>query len=90
MNLPAMQQVVRLGQRAARSNIPVLITGESGVGKELIARAIQGASERAEARDHRRDVLRSGHSRSGSAAGRNPRSADRSKAESESGGKGCC
>jgi DNA-binding NtrC family response regulator len=43
---PAMQQVVRLGQRAAASNIPILITGESGVGKELIARAIQGASER--------------------------------------------
>jgi DNA-binding NtrC family response regulator len=43
---PVMQQVVRLGQRAAASNIPILITGESGVGKELIARAIQGASER--------------------------------------------
>ena len=28
-------------------NIPVLIEGESGVGKELIARAIQGESERA-------------------------------------------
>jgi DNA-binding NtrC family response regulator len=44
---PVMQQVVRLGQRAAASNIPILITGESGVGKELIARAIQGASDRA-------------------------------------------
>ncbi len=44
---PAMQQVVRLGQRAAASNIPILITGESGVGKELIARAIQGESDRA-------------------------------------------
>jgi DNA-binding NtrC family response regulator len=43
----SMQPVVRLGQRAAASNIPVLITGESGVGKELLARAIQGASERA-------------------------------------------
>jgi DNA-binding NtrC family response regulator len=44
---PAMRAVVRMGQRAAASNIPVLITGESGVGKELLARAIQGASERA-------------------------------------------
>jgi len=44
---PAMRQVVRLGQRAAQSDIPVLILGESGVGKELIARSIQAASARA-------------------------------------------
>ncbi len=44
---PPMRQVVRLGQRAASSNIPILILGESGVGKEVIARCIQGASERA-------------------------------------------
>ncbi len=43
----AMDQVVALGERGAQSNIPILITGESGVGKEVIARAIQGASERA-------------------------------------------
>ena len=42
----AMRQVFRLGERAAQSNIPILIEGESGVGKELIARAIQGSSER--------------------------------------------
>ncbi|WP_140985621.1 sigma-54-dependent transcriptional regulator [Asticcacaulis tiandongensis] len=42
-----MMMVRRLGERAAKSNIPVLILGESGVGKELIARAIQGSSERA-------------------------------------------
>jgi DNA-binding NtrC family response regulator len=42
-----MNKVVALGRRAAASNIPVLIEGESGVGKELIARAIQGESERA-------------------------------------------
>ncbi|HEX4534532.1 MAG TPA: sigma-54 dependent transcriptional regulator [Rhizomicrobium sp.] len=42
-----MKQVIRLGQRAAQSNIPILIEGESGVGKELIARAIQGSSDRA-------------------------------------------
>jgi DNA-binding NtrC family response regulator len=42
-----MALVRRLGERAAKSSIPVLILGESGVGKELIARAIQGSSERA-------------------------------------------
>ena len=41
-----MQRVIALGRRAAASNIPVLIEGESGVGKELIARAVQGESER--------------------------------------------
>jgi DNA-binding NtrC family response regulator len=43
----AMERVIALGKRAAASQIPVLIEGESGVGKELIARAIQGESERA-------------------------------------------
>ncbi len=42
----AMQRVIAHGKRAAVSNIPVLIEGESGVGKELIARAVQGESER--------------------------------------------
>ena len=42
----AMIRVITLGKRAAASNIPVLIEGESGVGKELIARAIQGESDR--------------------------------------------
>lgn len=42
-----MKQVFRLGQRAAQSTIPILIEGESGVGKELVARAIQGSSDRA-------------------------------------------
>jgi DNA-binding NtrC family response regulator len=41
-----MERIVRLGERAAKSNIPILIEGESGVGKELVARAIQGASDR--------------------------------------------
>ena len=41
-----MDRVIRLGERAAKSNIPVLLEGESGVGKELAARAIQGASDR--------------------------------------------
>lgn len=43
---PAMRSVIAMGERGAKANIPVLITGESGVGKEVIARAIQGASER--------------------------------------------
>lgn len=43
---PSMDRVIELGKRAAASNIPVLIEGESGVGKEVIARAIQGESER--------------------------------------------
>jgi DNA-binding NtrC family response regulator len=41
-----MERVIRLGERAARSAIPVLLEGESGVGKEVIARAIQGSGER--------------------------------------------
>ncbi|MEM6664773.1 MAG: sigma-54 dependent transcriptional regulator [Pseudomonadota bacterium] len=41
-----MARVIHLGERAAGSNIPILIEGESGVGKEVIARAIQGSSER--------------------------------------------
>ena len=41
-----MARVIRLGERAARSTIPVLIEGESGVGKEIVARAMQGASDR--------------------------------------------
>jgi DNA-binding NtrC family response regulator len=44
---PAMRMVKALGERAAKSSIPVLILGESGVGKEVISRAIHGASDRA-------------------------------------------
>jgi DNA-binding NtrC family response regulator len=42
----AMTGVLRTAQKAAASAIPVLIEGESGVGKELFARAIHGSSER--------------------------------------------
>jgi DNA-binding NtrC family response regulator len=42
----AMTGVLRIAQKAATSSIPVLIEGESGVGKELFARAIHGSSER--------------------------------------------
>ena len=44
---PPMTAVKRMGERAAKSSIPILILGESGVGKELIARAVHGGSERA-------------------------------------------
>ena len=44
---PAMTMVKHMGERAAKSSIPVLITGESGVGKEVIARAVHGSSDRA-------------------------------------------
>lgn len=44
---PAMLRVIELAQRAAQSNIPVVLEGESGVGKEMIARAIQSGSDRA-------------------------------------------
>jgi DNA-binding NtrC family response regulator len=42
----AMAGVLRTAQKAAGSGIPVLIEGESGVGKELFARAIHGSGER--------------------------------------------
>jgi DNA-binding NtrC family response regulator len=42
----AMDRVKTLMRKAAATDIPVLIEGESGVGKELIARAIQADSAR--------------------------------------------
>lgn len=44
---PAMARVISLSAKAAKSTIPVLIEGETGVGKELIARIIQGGGDRA-------------------------------------------
>jgi DNA-binding NtrC family response regulator len=43
---PGMLAVLRMAEKAAASTIPVLIAGESGAGKELIARAIHGSGER--------------------------------------------
>jgi DNA-binding NtrC family response regulator len=43
---PRMHSVLRMAEKAANSAIPVLIEGQSGVGKELIARAIHGSGER--------------------------------------------
>jgi len=42
-----MQDVYAQVEAAARTDAPVLITGETGVGKELVARAIHGQSPRA-------------------------------------------
>ena len=44
---PAMQDVFRAIGRLAQSNVTVLITGESGSGKELVARALHKHSPRA-------------------------------------------
>jgi DNA-binding NtrC family response regulator/tetratricopeptide (TPR) repeat protein len=46
---PEMIKVIRLAERAATSVAPILLEGETGVGKELFARAIHGASRRKEA-----------------------------------------
>jgi DNA-binding NtrC family response regulator len=43
---PKMLGLLRTAEKASASAIPMLIEGESGVGKELIARAIHGQSER--------------------------------------------
>jgi transcriptional regulator with PAS, ATPase and Fis domain len=44
---PAMQEVYRLIDLAATSSAPVLLTGETGTGKELVARTIHQMSSRA-------------------------------------------
>lgn len=44
---PAMQEVFRAIGRLSQSNVTVLITGESGSGKELVARALHRHSPRA-------------------------------------------
>ena len=46
---PAMQDVFRAIGRLSQSNVTVLITGESGSGKELVARALHKHSPRGEA-----------------------------------------
>ncbi len=44
---PAMREVFRAIGRLAQLNLPVLITGETGTGKELVARALHAHSPRA-------------------------------------------
>jgi len=46
---PAMQDVCRAIGRLSQSNVTVLLTGESGSGKEVVARALHKHSPRAEA-----------------------------------------
>ena len=43
-----MKRVVAMAQRVAVRSVPVLVEGPSGTGKELLARAIHGASPRRE------------------------------------------
>lgn len=45
---PAMHEILATVEKVAPSDFPLLIEGESGVGKELIARAIHRSSARAE------------------------------------------
>jgi DNA-binding NtrC family response regulator len=46
---PAMREVYKSIGRVAAQNVPVLITGESGAGKDLVARAIHQHGPRAKA-----------------------------------------
>ena len=44
---PAFRAALAVAAKAARAHIPILIEGESGVGKEVVAKAIHAASPRA-------------------------------------------
>ncbi|HMA98611.1 MAG TPA: nitrogen regulation protein NR(I) [Wenzhouxiangella sp.] len=46
-NSPAFQEMIRVIGRLSGSDIPVLITGETGTGKELVAKALHQHSPRA-------------------------------------------
>lgn len=46
---PAMEELRAFAQRAAEVDVPVLLTGETGTGKTLLARWIHGRSRRADA-----------------------------------------
>lgn len=48
-NSPAMQEVLRIAQDVAQSDASILLTGEPGVGKEVVARFIYQNSARADA-----------------------------------------
>ncbi|HET7010977.1 MAG TPA: sigma-54 dependent transcriptional regulator [Anaerolineales bacterium] len=45
---PVMQRITREAQRAAAASVSVLITGETGTGKEILAQAIRGMGPRAD------------------------------------------
>lgn len=42
-----LADIIRVGRKASGTDIPVLLTGETGTGKEVFARAIHGESRRA-------------------------------------------
>ena len=44
---PQFRAALAIAAKAARARVPVLIEGESGVGKEVVAEAVHGASPRA-------------------------------------------
>src|SRR5438093_7123408 len=44
---PRMQEAVEIARRFAWSDLPVLLTGETGTGKEVLARAIHYGGSRA-------------------------------------------
>ncbi|MFX5578655.1 sigma 54-interacting transcriptional regulator, partial [Acinetobacter baumannii] len=44
---PTFRAALAIAAKAARARVPVLLEGESGVGKEVIAEAIHAASPRA-------------------------------------------
>ncbi len=46
---PAMQRLYQVAERAAAANINILIVGETGVGKEVLAQAVHRQSPRAHA-----------------------------------------
>ena len=46
---PSMRQLYTLVERLARSELPVLVRGETGVGKEVVAQALHAWSPRAKA-----------------------------------------